>query len=320
MKIKFDGATKGLSLFALLVTFPILMMYQNCSKVGVSDIPDGSGLIQSGNPGNPGCAAGDPTCNNNPGDPTDPKDPPPTCTTTITTTADNVKVFFLIDVSGSNRSGQGSVPATDPTTNGVLKPWRDGVLDKFLTDYLPKSNFSFQLGTFQGTTAKALIVDGANKTIFSNNSAVVRQAEQDFLKITDNDNTPYQAVLNMAAAAIKYDMGGATVPSSKYVVIMLTDGMPTDKAFSSGTDAQIKDNLRKAVAELVNVAPGYITFNTVLYYRSFSQKAEDYLTAMANAGAGLYNKADSSKLPFQIDDHVTVSVGTTDPVHCPVKM
>lgn len=331
MKFKITRTQRGFWVFAFVLFAPMLFLYQNCSKVGVSDIVDGAGLTQSGTPGVPPCAAGQSTCQDNPVDPGTPVIPPPdTCTTTITTTADNVKVFFLVDVSGSNQTGDsknGNTP-TDPSVlkNGVCKDitginspcknWRVGVLNDFLGTYLTptKSNFSFQLGTFQGGSATALITQD-KKTLFSNDSMMVNNAVTSFLNVKDNSGTPYQAVLNMAAAAIKYDIGNAAVPTSKYVIIMITDGMPSDDEFNHSDENTNIANLKNAVSQVVNVAPGYITFNTVLYYppNHVYQDAEKYLQAMADTGAGLFSEADSQTLPFKIDDHVTVSTGVIDP-------
>lgn len=338
------NSKRSFGLLAIIFALPMLMMYQNCSKVGVSDIPDGVGVSQTGNPGTPGCAVGDPTCNNNPGG--NPSNPAPTtCTTTLTVTTP-VKVFFLVDVSGSNQSGQGNVSATDPsvlssgsckdktalsssTAPANCKPWRLGVLERFIgignssyaaNGYLGKAGFAFQVGVFQGSSASALIVNSStNKTMFSSDATAVTGAVSNFLMAKDNDNTPYQAVLNMAASAIKQDISDNGGKPSKYVVVMLTDGMPTDANFSTGNPATNIANLRAAVADLANVAPGYITFNTALYYPSngsIDPNAKSYLQNMAMAGSGNYvdSVVNASTIPFQIDNQVTVPTGA---VGCP---
>jgi hypothetical protein len=310
----------------------------------VSDIAPGD-LSQTGNPVvPPKCNAGDPTCSDDPGTPTH-TDPPKTCTTTVTnTTADNVKVFFLVDVSGSNQTGDdknGNSP-TDPSVLEVIghkngkdilggcmddssssvtcKKWRKGVLDKFFATYLPKPSFSFEVATFQGDSASSLIVDNNNKTLFSRDMSAVNDSVPAFLKVKDSGGTPYQAVLNMAESAISYDLGklsAADKAVQKYVVVMITDGMPSDDNFNQmNSDKTVNTAantaaLKDAVAHVVNIAPGQVTFNTVLYYPTGHEykNAEDYLQAMAVSGSGIFSKADSSVIPFQIDSKITVSTG-----------
>jgi hypothetical protein len=338
MKINFN-AKRNFGLLAIISGLSLLMGYQNCSKVGVSDLAS-SVASQSTPPS--GCAAGESNCGDAPPGGTV-MPPPNTCTTTLTQVS-NVKVFFLIDVSGSNQTGQKPVSATDPSDldNGHChdktavtastypqncKPWRLGVLDKFLgigdasyaaNGYLGKSGFQFQLGVFQGSSASALIVNSmTKKTMFSGDSATVIAAANSFLTVKDTNSTPYQAVLNMAASAIEQDIADNGNMPSKYVIVMMTDGMPTDKDFSTNNAADNIANLKAAVSQLANVAPGYITFNTVQYYPadgSADPNAKSYLQAMAQAGSGLYSESSSKSIPFEIDNQVTVPTGSTN---CP---
>jgi|GEM_PF-3390802 len=360
MKFKITHLTnKTKGSFWLLGFFfmaPMLFMYQNCSKVGVSDIAPESSLNAAGAPptsSDPICTPGDATCGDGVPNPITSSTPPDTCTTPISTTMTNkVKLLFLMDVSGSNVSGDsknGDVP-TDPNVMSTVamtsgshshyavaqtKPWRASVLTQFLNKYMPLSNFSHQIATFQGNSATADVLNSSGKAVFSNNPSVVyisnpnfpssvtdpkpdpydlavgggSTAFSKFLQTGDGSSTPYQAVLNMAASTIQYD-GDA---SAQYVVVMMTDGMPSDDQFNLPTTSANVAALKAAVAQMVNIAPGRVTFNTVLYYPPNHEyvNAEAYLQAMADAGSGKFNKADSSGLPLQIDGSVTVPNGTT---------
>ena len=203
-----------------------------------------------------------------------------------------IKMLFVVDMSGSNASGDNGGPPTDPG-----KTMRAGSIQKFFTDYAAKANFSWGFIGFQFTSAQSFV--GASGAA-SFGAASSMQGAIDQLKCqSDSGGTPYSAALNMTAAAIRNDpdLNSATKPI--YVVVFLSDGMP-NPAYPNG-DAQLYGD----VAAIASIAPGRVSINTV-FYGADDPAAGPRLQGMATAGGGHFLNTNQypAGMDFQISDAI----------------
>lgn len=268
----------GIRLALMLGSFATsLFLFQNCSKVAFTE--DLSSL-QNKNDG-------------------------PTCRVDVASTTKNIKVLFVIDTSGSNASGGNGNQGTD-----LNKVWRLATINSFLNAYGAKSNFSFGFVTFQGTKASSLIMEG-NRGVFSSSLSQANQAVAAFQQVPDKDNTPYDAALNAVKDMISYDQQKASSKDAAYVVVMVSDGYPTNSSYTNSTNGM--SNLKNDVKSILAVAPGQTSLNTVFLYNQnipgASQKI--YLETIASEGGGVFveassqntlNIADTVQVPKQVCD------------------
>lgn len=228
------------------------LSFQNCSKVKFSATDEKSVVIKTETGG-------------------------PNCRTVLETINTDVKVIYVVDVSGSNDK-------TDP--DQVV---RAGSISRFYNSYASKTNFKWNAISFSGTTAKVRLAEGDGQ-LFS-----------DFLSWltghTDDGDTPYVAALDKTTDII----GADPTPTSlgKYVVVFISDGKP---------DPAVEDSVLKTeVQQIVASMPGRVSFNTV-YYGPNNADASDRLKMMAQTGGGNFldtNKNSTGTL-FSISDLVIV--------------
>lgn len=263
-----------------------VLLFQDCSNVGFQSTSKASGTDgTSGTPAVPPVVppgGNDPTnaCNN--------------ATLAITTLP--IKILIVVDTSGSN-AGDATHPGTDSG-----KVHRAASIQQFFTDFGGKSNFNWGFISFAGSSATALLNSGNSAAATFTNSAANMQSAITYFEtsIPDYGMTPYQAAMQMASQAIANDTAAAT---TKYIVVFLSDGMPTDYPDSSAGDAQIASD----VTNLVNLKAGQITFNTV-YYGFLDASASGRLSMMAASGHGQFldTNANPNAKDFLINSVVTV--------------
>lgn len=206
----------------------------------------------------------------------------PNCRDELKSLTVPVKMFFVVDVSGSNFENQG--PGSDPD-----KVVRGGSMTRFFNSYSTKSNFAWGMITFAGSSATTL---AANSSAASMSGAL-----STFMQLRDSGSTPYIAALNETKNRIAADTGRA--PGTKYVVVFLSDGLPNPMV----SDA----NLNSAVTSILNTVPGQISFNTVYYGRT-DAAASGRLRMMSQTGGG--NFLDTNTNPtgqaFLISDLINI--------------
>jgi len=263
-------------LFVGLIFFSLVVTYQNCSNAKFTN--DSSSLNSSlGVDGNTG--GNDPTCSPN-----------------MVTANKIVKVLFVMDTSGSNAAGQGSISPTDPN-----KKWRSATINNFINKYGYGSNFYYGLTTFQNSSSTPDIVQ-SKQGIFSNDQSTVQAGIQKFENTSDAGYTPYKAALSLAKNIISYDLQNNASQNAAYVMIMVSDGMATDYSDPSEVipDAQAIENL----------APQQISLNSVFYFPDQADDSQtDYLKNIANVGGGVFIKANSNSV-LDIDSTVQVPSST----------
>lgn len=196
------------------------------------------------------------------------------------------KILFLVDKSGSNRTGN---PPSDPT--GAFR--FDTINDFFQatrTDLSGGANDVYWgLVVFAErnaqANARALINAGDNQSpTFTNDGAAFEAALAEMRAEQDDGGTPYQAANQMALRAILNDRNlPAWNPNTKYVVIMISDGVPTD--YGTPVNEQAIDNDVRNVVMSGNGS----TYHTVFYNAGQENPAaETRLQRMALVGRGLY--------------------------------
>lgn len=260
-----------------------LLGFQNCSKVAFTTDEIASANIKNGITGDSTSGGGDDT----------------NCRVDIANSTKPVKILFLIDTSGSNASNNGAA-GTD-----VGKTWRLNTINSFINAYGAKSNFQFAFATFQGTTASALLTNSSGQGVFTNNMTDINQAISDFKNIEDKGNTPYDAALSIVRSMIRYDQSSGTAKEAGYVVVMISDGSPTNTSYTDSKNGM--NNLTSDVNAVLAEAPKQISLNTVFLYNqavpTASQKS--YLQKISSLGSGAFIEASSNQT-IQISDTVQV--------------
>lgn len=232
---------------------------------------------------------------------------PRSCTTqNIESIRRLTKILFVVDTSGSNATftinngtngfGGYSVPPTDPQ-----KTFRGGALNDFFTRYNHKSNFQWGFVTFSADSARALINFGNIQTpAFAADLSQMRLALNAFYGQIDDGNTPYRSALQMAARTIQLDPDLKNASSANYMVIMITDGFPTDYHDMAGLFQQAA--LDRDIATLLAAAPGQVNLSTIYYGLENDPNAIALLSRMAAQGGGQFASVNDPNSGFKIDD------------------
>jgi len=227
-----------------------------------------------------------------------------TCTTSTVNVENQVKILFVVDTSGSNASTPASrgVPATIGTDNN--KVWRLKTINDFINAYSSNPNFYFGLITFQGSAATPQIASGG-QGIFSNDQSVVQQGITNFVNTPDGNSTPYRPALMMAQAMIAADLAKNPSSTTAYVVVMISDGEPTDSLYLKASTGIT--SLDSDVSSVTSVAPSQISINTVYLFNPAAPSGSDtkYLQAIASTGDGAFVQA-SSEDTLSIENTVQV--------------
>jgi hypothetical protein len=264
--------SNGLVLFGLTLCS---LVFQNCSKVQFQTQADFASVL-----GNPVVPGGDPTCV--------PKDP-----TQITVP---IKVLFIMDTSGSNKSN-GLAGGTD-----VDKVWRLKVINDFLAKYGANPKVSYGLASF-ASTAQAHINDGG-RAGFTNDSAALTAGIADFQARGDAGSTNYKTAFDLAKAIIANDQAAHPDPTAAYAIGFLSDGLASD--FDIGTQNGL-DELHNAVKSVLDVNPGKVTMSSVFYYAGAAPEAkgENMMKEVALAGKGIAAIANANQ-NFSIENSLIV--------------
>ena len=215
------------------------------------------------------------------------------------------KILFLVDGSGSNNTwftpavGNalecrdvnriGCAPPTDPT-----KAFRVGSIQRYFDRYRAVSNFEWSFIAFAGSSSTGLMPSGSTGSAFTPNPNVMQAAIQAFLARPDAGGTPVSTSLQMAAATVLADPDRGSLRDPQYVVVLLTDGYPSD--YASANDALIDvDYLRAA-------APGAVTLSTIYYgsQDSTSAAALSFLGQIASAGGGQFANVNDPRSGIDI--------------------
>lgn len=231
-----------------------------------------------------------------------------------------VKIIFVVDISGSNALESGGRPATDPTRNR-----RYGSLDKWLSKRTPNPAEYYTMIEFSGDST---IVPPSLKDYdpeyapFTNEIPTFSNAvAEQRASTTDAGATPYKSALNTVVNTIRADAikakeraaKGEPATQSTYIVIYLSDGVPTDSA-----EPEILTIIENDLMELPKNAEfgsfiSQINLNTGYYYVDVDvPEARSLLEKMAKAGKGEAYSFDTGDIDFdKLTDVMIKKVSTS---------
>lgn len=181
------------------------------------------------------------------------------------------KIMYVIDKSGSNKSGNAPtyVP-TDPDGSYRISSARD-----FYQKHASNPYTKWGLITFQDPGTRAVIADGTGTAIFTQDSQLITDGINS-IPNGDTGGTPYFAALGLVRSAILKDQLQSPSERSMYIVIFLSDGEPTDGATND-------QSLQTEIQTLTSL--GQVTLHTV-YYGPQSATASGRMLRMAQWGGG----------------------------------
>jgi len=231
-----------------------------------------------------------------------------------------INVIFVVDRSGSNAiesQDEGTEQCTNPNLTGCAPPtdptltFRGGSIQAFFNANQANTNFSWGFLVFSGQSATSYIQNGTQAAF--GNATQMQNAITTFYADTDQDATPYLAALNSAQDAISNDPGlylaGNQAPL--YEIIFISDGYPTDALSSENPVTVDLTEIKNAITNISNLAPGRIFLSAVYYGTIDDPNAANTLQNMATTGGGQFVNADtgSSTSSISIDDLITVPIG-----------
>lgn len=178
------------------------------------------------------------------------------------------KVLFVIDKSGSN--------ATTDTNQ-----YRVNTINTFYQKHQANKYVQWGVVVFRDSNSEAYINNGSNQQpIFSGDLTVVSEAIARIGTAADGGGTPYRSALTMARAAVTYDIAVNPTQTANYVIVLLSDGQPTDY----GTP--IDENAIDGDVQTLKTA-GRVSLSTV-YYGPVDPASSGRLSRMAQVGGGKF--------------------------------
>lgn len=221
------------------------------------------------------------------------------CIPTINLANRLTKIMFLIDTSGSNAGLGCDTGDTNCKPTDLGKKFRQGSIQNFFNKFGSKQNIQWGFATFAGTKATALI-DKNGSAIFSN-ALDMQAAINKFGQVQDYDDTPYKAAMALATQAIQNDPDRNTPMNPQYIVLMITDGYPSDMKSAS--------DVASSLSAMLATSPGSTTFNTI-FYGSETESAEaiSLLSELAKIGGGQFADLNTSPNGIRIEDVIATQV------------
>ncbi|MCB0391733.1 MAG: VWA domain-containing protein [Bdellovibrionales bacterium] len=204
------------------------------------------------------------------------------------------KIVFVVDVSGSNATGNSSIggPPTDPD-----KSRRSQAIETFVNKYRNNEYYKWSMIMFHGDAAIPLVTDG-DSPIFSDVTAL-DQAIETFKGYQDIDGTPYLAALTTVESLIENDIEEHPDELSTFNIFFLSDGRPTPQS-NDGCETAECIQIETATKDVKSIDPSNVFLSTVYYYTSIvDTPAARGLEKMAEWGGGSYSNAgENEKIEF----------------------
>ena len=313
MKKAFMARSKHLSLCGAGFALAALM---GCNQNYYSPTPTGTGSSLADNQGSPtGSSPGGTTPSGAGGGPVVVAGAPSgpvtlgtgpgtsTCSKNLQSTTENLRIIFMVDNSGST----GSDPSIGQVGTDPNHTIRTETVQTFITNYGSKTNFSYAYGYFSFSSAQLYDVSSGQfeqsvTTPFFDVTDLSAALEL-YDTITPNGNTPYGAAFAEVQGAIQQDEAAGN--KFNYVMVFMSDGMPTDLSGS------VDNDIAKLVQGLDTAAAGngsLITISSV-YFGPADPSASEHLQAMATDGGGQFLNTNNGG-SILISDIITVP-GTT---------
>jgi hypothetical protein len=221
---------------------------------------------------------------------------PPAAPCTAGSTAKKLRIFVMVDNSGSTS-------ASDPDQN-----YRVQTLRTFLRDYGSHSNLRYGFGYFSSDAYlydvnQSRFVRGNASVSFGTSSNLVAALDTYHSSVPPTGTTGYGAAFSAIESAIARDeSGGAT---EDYAVVFMSDGRPTDLNGSITTALNSLIDRLKATAQ--SNGKSKITISTVYFGGTSDTTAIRNLSSMATRGGGQFvdtNRLESGGL--SINDVITI--------------
>lgn len=229
----------------------------------------------------------------------------PSCSTVLQNTTENLRIMFMVDNSGSTAT-------TDPGQH-----YRDITVQDFLQQYQAKTNFTYFFGWFSGIDAN--IWDDPAQTWDVNTAqapfggpTALSDALSAYQQIPPGGSTPYNAAFASISGAIQTDEAAGN--HWDYVVVFMSDGMPTDLGYLSGSssdiaalDAELVGIVNNLKATAAQNGTSKLTLSTVYFgpEGNADPGAIEHLQDMATAGNGQFVDTNLTT-NLQIADLITV--------------
>lgn len=225
----------------------------------------------------------------------------PSCKDVLETTQAELRILFMSDNSGSTAD-------TDPN-----HMYRVQTLERFLTDYGSKTNFTYNFNYFSASVSiynpatNAFTTNASTVSAPFGNSAALSSALTLYKTRAPSGGTAYLAAFNRLKSILSADLE-ANGNKYQYVIIFMSDGEPTD---ISGGAATITQTLMTRVNEIKTLASDVdvsLSFSTVYFGPNNSDVAKQNLKTMSTAGGGQFiDTNDLNGDALKIDDLITVA-------------
>ena len=216
------------------------------------------------------------------------------------------KIMFLVDKSGSNFTGNnGAGSGTDPN-----KTFRSETILEFVDKYATNTSVewgfvAFGLDNTQEGRAIAYINEQGDEQqpVFSPDSQRMYDAIERMRADQDTGSTPYYLAIQMAIQAITEDRKKVDLNRTKYLVVMITDGVPTSPQYKNGNDT-VQSKIEDHLQALVDMK---VPFSTI-YYGPPNAVADGIppytpqarLERMAEVGKGKFSDVNADgKVPLE---------------------
>ena len=253
----------------------------------------------------------------------------------VTQVSAPMRIIVAVDNTGSNGSNKYSVQQPPGGYKFNLGSDNDQYFrQKSMKDLLDSlshlSNITYNLMVFQdlatvgwrptsqkqGPNVRSLInIAGNDQLATYGDASAMTNALQDLQKLEQDGPTEYFSVIELIRSAILSDHALAN-SDQRYAIVFLSDGQPTERILpdpNGGTitrdwnGAQDEADLLAKIKDLVAIASGRITFNTVFYnditaaerdalrtpnYDPIDPDAPALLQKMATAGFGQFANAN----------------------------
>jgi hypothetical protein len=201
----------------------------------------------------------------------------------------NTKIMFLVDQSGSNCSQTGNPPPCDTSGTDFDKSYRLSVMQNFINGHLNNNNLYYGFISFHDVGGVAYINDGSDAdATFSNVPADINNAINRFETTMDEGGTPYRAALAMATQAVATDRAASNATTSKYYIVLMSDGQPSD--YGSPPD---QTQIDTDVTTLLSTAGTGTTLSTIYYNPLNIATDANLLLQMATTGGGGFDNTNT---------------------------
>lgn len=216
------------------------------------------------------------------------------------------KILFLVDKSGSNKDSADAA-GTDPD-----KMFRFNLINDYFQKNRANDELMWGFIAYNHNGAKAFINGGSDQTpIFTDQPSRMEAALTRLVDDPDDGQTPYRAAINMAIQLILDDRLNSNKDgiSPSYVVVMMSDGAPTDYNIIGSTPPVVDESAINA--DVLRLTGADTTLSTIYYAPPiYGPEYANRLERMAKDGGGKFsNRSVDGKVP--IDS--LIKFGTAEP-------